>query len=284
MKTRNFVLFAAGIAAAISINVGTAAAQAKSDTRIPVRKDQPPVAAPKTDTVRVYVHDTVQVRVKPDTIVRTVTVAGPTVTMHDTVMQMLPLQKLPGVYFGLGAGVASPTNHFRDNIHDGLDLNGQLGWFPTNGNIGLRADVNYANFAHRKTDCLGCPDTKLLSVMGDVVLRMPLDRTSHINPVFYVMGGGGWDKFSDFIPYRNVDGRIVVANQNTNVSNPVATSLGVTAASLPSGSNNWDWNVGAGLDWTLLGLHWFGETRYVAINTTGGNTHYLPSIIGLKFY
>lgn len=282
MKTRNFVLFAAGFAAALSLNAGTAQAQAKSDTRIPVRKDAPPMEAPKTDTVRVMIHDTVMVRVKPDTIIRTVT--GPTVMMHDTVMQMLPLQKLPGVYFGLGAGVASPLNHFRDFLHDGLDLNAQLGWFPNNGTFGLRTDVNWANFAHRKTDCLGCPDTKLLSLMGDVVARFPLDRYSKINPVFYVMGGGGIDRFTDFIPYRNTDGRTVVAGSQTNVNNVAAVAYGVNTTNRGTGDFKVDWNVGAGLDWNLFGAHWFAETRYTALSTTGGNTHYMPSIIGLKFY
>lgn len=284
MKTRNFVLFAAGIAAAISINAGTAAAQAKSDTRIPVRKDAPPMAAPKVDTITRIVHDTIMMRGRTDTVFQTRTVTGPTMMVHDTIREMIPMAKLPGVYFGIGAGVASPTNHFRDNIHDGIDLNGQLGWFPKDGPLGLRADVNWADFAHRKTDCLGCPDTKLLSLMGDVVLRMPLDRKSTINPVFYVMGGGGVDRFSDFIPYRNNDGRIVVAGSQTNINNPVSTFLGVTAANRGTGDFKVDWNLGAGLDWTLFGAHWFAETRYSALSTTGGNTHYLPSIIGLKFY
>ncbi|MDQ2668644.1 MAG: hypothetical protein M3Z05_22000 [Gemmatimonadota bacterium] len=264
MKTRNFVLSALGLAAAITIGgAEQASAQGRSQKRIPVRKE-----TPKEEAKEMMKPDTVYIRTKPDTIMmrgRTDTV---TVRMRpDTVMQMqmLPLMKLPSVYFGLGAGVAVPMNHFRDFIHDGLDLNAQLGFFPGQGAIGIRFDGNYATFARRKTDCPLCKDTKLASGMADLVLRLPLDRYSHINPVIYLMAGGGIDHFSNFNNYTNTEGKLVTAGANGS-------------------DTKYDYNVGAGIDYTLLGLHLFNEGRYVTINTTGGNTHYWPILMGLKFY
>ena len=107
MKTRNFVLCALGLAAAITFGgAETASAQAQSQRRIPVRKDAP-VEAPvaHVDTIRIVRVDTVTMRGRTDTV---------TIRMRpDTVMQMqmLPIQRLPGLYFGLGAGVAIPMNN-----------------------------------------------------------------------------------------------------------------------------------------------------------------------------
>jgi len=210
MKTRNFALFAIGLAAATTFGSAEASAQARSQTRIPVRKDQP-AEPPKVDTIRVVRVDTVTIRGRTDTVIRTVT--GP--TRYDTVMKELPIQRLPGLFFGLGAGVAVPMNSWRNTTKDGPAIQGQLGWFPQNGAFGIRIE-GLGNFlAHRATDCPGCPDPRIWEGDADVLLRFPLDRTSHLNPVLYFMGGGGIDKISDFIPYRNSDGKVVTAGEDT---------------------------------------------------------------------
>lgn len=270
MKTRNFVLSALGLAAAITFGgAETASAQARSTTRIPVRKDTPPEVVPvKPDTVYIRTRDTVTIRGRTDTV----TIR----TRPDTViqMQMLPLQKLPGVYLGLAGGVAVPMNHWRDFTHDGPDANIQLGWFPGDGAIGLRIDGNYAQLAPRKTDCAGCPTTKLISGMADLVWRIPLDRYSHVNPVIYLLGGGGFDHLSGFNNFINSEGKTVSAGATGGVG-PTGTG---------SSGSKFDYHAGAGIDYTLGGLHFFNEGRYVVINTDGGPSHYWPILWGLKFY
>ena len=130
MKTRNFALCALGLAAAITIGgAETASAQAASQKRIPVRKDAPAEAAmpAHVDTIRIVRVDTVTIRGRTDTV---------TMRMRpDTViqMQMLPLQRLPGLYLGLGGGVAIPMNNWRNSTKDGGAVQGILGWFPKDG-------------------------------------------------------------------------------------------------------------------------------------------------------
>jgi len=280
MKTRNFALFALGLAAATTLGSVDASAQARSQTRIPVRKDQP-AEAPKVDTIRVVRVDTVTIRGRTDTVIRTV--VGP--TRYDTVMQQLPIQRLPGLFFGLGGGVAIPMNNWRNTFKDGPAIQGQLGWFPQNGALGIRIEGLGNFFSHRSTDCPGCPDPRLWEGNADVLLRFPLDRTSHLNPVLYFMGGGGVDKFSSFIPYKNSDGKIVTAGEDTFIGANVSTNpFAVTTANRGSGSWFFNYNAGAGLDWTGWGLHWYVESKYTTINTTNGNSHYWPVIVGLKFY
>ena len=275
MKTRNFALCSLGLAAAITLGgASTASAQARSDTRIPVRKDQPAAPAPTVDTVRIVRVETLTVRGRTDTV----TIR----TRPDTVMQMqmLPMRKLPGVYFGLGAGVAIPIQSWRGAVKDGPDVDVQLGWFPANGNLGLRIDGSGAFFHKRETDCPLCPNPKLWSGSADLVLRAPLDRTSKLNPVLYFFGGGGIDKFSDFIPYRNTDGKIVTAGDATYLSYP-----GLTLTTATRGDKSWFWHYegGLGLDFDAGPAHMFVEGKYASINTINGNSHYIPVIAGFKF-
>ena len=96
METRNFALCALGLAAAISFGgAETASAQAKSQKRIPVRKEAPPAeVVAKPDTVRIVSVETVTVRSRPDTV----TIR----TRPDTVikMEMIPLKRLAKLFGG----------------------------------------------------------------------------------------------------------------------------------------------------------------------------------------
>ncbi|MEO6435213.1 MAG: hypothetical protein ABIP55_05570, partial [Tepidisphaeraceae bacterium] len=211
MKTRNFALCSLGLAAAITLGgAATASAQVRSDRRIPVRKDQPAEPAPmKVDTVRIVRVDTVTVRGRTDTV----TIRSRPDTIRE--MQMIPARGLPGLYFGIGAGAAIPYDSWRNSVKDGPDVQVQLGWFPRNGMLGLRADGNAAFLSNRDTNCRTCPKPKVYSGSGDVVLRFPLDRLSKLNPVLYFLGGGGITKFQNFLPYTSRDNKVVNAGGDT---------------------------------------------------------------------
>ena len=277
MKTRNFALYALGLAAAITFGgAATASAQAKSEKRIKVRKEAAPEPVmARVDTVRIVRVDTVTMRGRVDTV---------TIRMRpDTVMQMqmLPVQKLPGVYFGIGGGVAIPFSSYRNSQKDGPDLNAMLGWFPQGGALGLRIDGNAAFFGKRDTDCPNCPTPRLYSGSADVVLRFPLDRTSPLNPVLYFLGGGGIDKFSNFLPYRNSSNQTVTAGKDTYLAYP---GVPVTTASAGDKSLFYHYDAGLGLEFSGGPAHLFVESKFVSVNTTGGPSRYFPIIAGFKFY
>jgi len=272
MKTRNSALYALGLAAAITLGGAvTADAQARPTRprarpaqRIPVRKDVP--APAKTDTVIVTRVDTVTVR-------RVDTLTGPTVMRYDTVTRMVypPLQRLPGLFFGLGAGATIPMNDIRGVVKDSWGLQGQVGFFPTNSPLGLRADATYGKLGARETDCRTCSSPKVWSIGGDVILRMPLDRTSKLNPVLYAFAGGGWASFSD------IDTRQSVVLGSTQPSTYKGSPLFVNG-----GQAYWD--VGPGVDFSVGGLHFYAEGKYMTIMTDRKNTHLFPVYGGLKFY
>ncbi|MES2177162.1 MAG: hypothetical protein V4550_04790 [Gemmatimonadota bacterium] len=283
MKTRNFALCALGLAAAISLgSADSASAQASSQKKIPVRKDAPPVetAPPRVDTVfRVRV-DTVTIRTRPDTIVRTVERMR-----YDTVKLALPIQPLPGLYFALGGGVAVPMNNWRNSTKDGPAISGQVGWFPKDGALGIRAEALGNFFGHRTTDCAGCPSPRLYEGNADLVLRFPIERTSKLNPVFYLLGGGGLDKFQNFIPYKNGQNNVITAGTNTFIGTGSQNPYNVSVATRGETSTFYNYNAGLGLAFTLMDTHLFVESKYTTINTNGGGaSHYWPIIAGLQFY
>ena len=287
MKTRNFALCALGLAAAITFGgAATASAQARSTTRIPVRKDEGPQAV-KVDTVRLPGRvDTVMVRVRPDTVIRTVT--GP--VRYDTVMQARPLMPLSRLYFGLGAGVGIPMNNWRNSTKDGPALHAHLGLFPGAGMLGFRLDGDAAFLHHRDTDCKTCPDPRVYQGSGNLVLRMPLDRTSKLNPVIYALAGGGVTKFQNFLAYQR-NGKLVTAGGDTYVPftagpppGATGTAIAVSTANRGSGSLFGHGQAGAGLELNVFNsAHLFVEGKYTMIKTNGGNSHLWPVVAGFNF-
>jgi hypothetical protein len=277
---KNYLSCALGLAVAISFGGATASAQATSDKRIPIRKDvaaAPAAAVTKTDTV--------QLAGRVDTVV----VAGPvrtvTVQHYDTTtvvqVQQMKVHRLPDLYYGLGAGVPIPMNSWRNSTKEGPAVQGMLGWFPHDGALGLRADVTGSFLSHRATDCPLCPDPSIYAGNADVVLRLPLDRTSYLNPVVYFLGGAGAAKINNFIPYKNTDGQIVTGGDNTYLNEP-----GFVITPAGAGTASWFLNVeaGAGLDFNAGPAHMYLETKYSTLGTTNGGSHYWPTIIGFKFF
>jgi len=264
-------LFALGLAAAITLGGAVSASaqdttRARSQRRIPVRKDQPAPAPPRVDTVTVTRTDTV-VRTRTDTV---------TVTRVDTVTRIeeLPLQPLPGWQFGLAAGLDIPTGAWLQSSKMGWNGHAHLGWFPGTSPVGIRVDGDYTNFGAQEW-CTDCSSTTLWQLSGNLEWRIPLDRKSKANPVLYFLGGGGFDWFSDFIPYIKDDGTIVTAGADKTIvgipgfpSNFVVTDEG--------SSTKYHWQFGGGIQ--LGGF--FVESQYKSINTDGASSAHVPVMVG----
>jgi hypothetical protein len=275
MKTRNSVLYALGLAAAITLGGAVSAnAQAKKTTtkKKTVKRAQPAQAIPVTKGPTVAKVDTVIVTRVDTVTLRRIDTVTTTTLRTDTVTRMVypPLAKLPGLFFGIGAGAEIPMNDIRGVVKDSWGLQGQVGYFPGASPLGIRADATYGQLGARKTDCATCSSPKVWTIGGDVILRMPLDRTSKINPVIYVFGGGGWNDFSS------------VDNRQTTALN----SLTCTAAQNPCFKNGGKayWDVGPGVDFSLGGLHLYAEGKYMTILADGKNLHMFPVFGGIKLY
>lgn len=274
MKTRISVLYALGLAAAITLGAAPAASAQKKTTkratsqkRIPVRKEVP-VQAPRVDTVTVTRVDTVTVR-RTDTV-------STTVVRYDTVTRMVypPLQRLPGLFFGVGAGANIPMNNIRAVFKDGWAGQAQVGYFPMNSPLGLRVDGTVGKIGARDDFCPSCQSPTVWTVGGDVILRMPLDRTSKLNPVLYAFAGGGWAHFGDI----NTTYQLVNAGGNPNKQADVSGGHGY-------------WDVGPGVDFSVGSVHFYAEGRYMTIFTKALSpqsdnlhAHMFPVYGGIKIY
>jgi len=269
MKTRNSALFALGLAAALTLGGAmTASAQdttrARSQRRIPVRKEQPAPQPVRVDTVTITRTDTV-VRTRTDTV---------TVTRVDTVTRIeeLPLQRLPGWQFGLGTGMDIPTGAWLQSAKLGWTGHAHLGWFPGTSPVGIRVDGDYTNFGSQDW-CPNCSSTTLWQLSGELEWRIPLDRKSKINPQIYFLGGGGFDWFSDFVPFIQSDGSVVTAGDKTITGIPgFPTTFVVSSES----STHGHWSLGGGVQ--LGGF--FIESQYKSISLDGGNANHVPVLVG----
>ena len=272
MKTRNSALFALGLAAAITLGGAVSASaqdttRARSQRRIPVRKDQPAPPPPRVDTITVTRTDTV-VRTRTDTV---------TVTRVDTVTRIeeLPLQRLPGWQFGLAAGMDVPLGAWLNSAKLGWTGHAHVGWFPGTSPVGIRVDGDYSSFGARELDCPSCSSTKLWQLSGELEWRIPLDRKSKVNPVVYFLGGGGFDWFTDFVPYRKQDdGTIVTAGDKTVVTG--IRGFPVVVVDQDGGGTFYHWSVGGGIQ--LGGF--FVESQYKSINTDGASSMHVPILAG----
>jgi len=267
-------LYALGLAAAITLGGAvTADAQATTKKKTPTRRTttraRPAQSIPQvkdvpqpktTDTVIVTRVDTVTLR-RVDTVTTTM-------LRTDTVTRMVypPLARLPGLFFGVGAGANIPMNDIRAVMKDSWALQGQAGFFPINSPLGLRADATYGKIHCRERDFgPNCKSPSIWTVGADAILRMPLDRTSKLNPVLYVFGGGGYAKFSD------VDPRYTAFLRTAN--EPLWQNEG-----------KWYYDVGPGVDFNVGGLHLYAEGKYYTILTERKNVHVFPVYGGIKFY
>ena len=146
MFNRNALLLVAGAAMVVSASSASAQARPTSTKRIPVSKESPgEVAPPRVDTITVYKTDTLRLQGRTDTLRLT----GATVTVHDTVVQSVPMQirHVGGVYLGLGGGVGMPYGSIRTVNEPGELGQIELGWQPYNSLLGLRIDGTWNRYA-----------------------------------------------------------------------------------------------------------------------------------------
>src|SRR5258707_15768003 len=100
------------------------------------------------------------------------------------------------------------------------------------------------------------------------------------------MGGGGVDKFTDFLPFRNSSSKIVTAGSDTYLNYPGLTLSSTAGAANFRGEKRlfWKYNAGAGGGWTMWGLHWEVGTKDTTVAATNGKSPYRPNTFGGEFY
>jgi len=306
MFNRNALLLVAG-AAFFAFDASSASAQAKKPTsskRIPIQKEAPgEVVTPRVDTVTVYRTDTLRMQGRVDTLRMT----GPTVTVHDTVVQNVPMvaRHYGGMYLGLGAGPALPYGSIRTVNEPGAMGQINLGWQGLNNPLGIRLDGAFTQYADNADyDFLG-PKPEVWNGNADLRLNLPFFNNflgSSVRFTPYLIGGGS------YLRYREL--RVKLDNDNGNLANNagfgpqhavIAGSTGTTTTTTGTTVNvanitnsdfhsSWGWNAGVGLGFHAGKKEAFVEARWITFtpdnNSTGsfGKAYHVPITFGVNFF
>jgi hypothetical protein len=271
-----------GVAAALTFGIAAmAAAQATSQTRIPVQKEAPGEVVPakvdtvtlyRTDTTRIYSTDTVRLNVPGPVTVNTVTVTHvDTVTLQPL---MMPPKMNGGFYMGLGAGQSLPWSSIRSPNGTGAGAQLNVGWQGLKNFIGVRADENYVYYAENDDYQNLGPHPQVWNTNLDLKLQVPyLTHLWGYAPRFtvYAIGGGTYARY-----------------ENLRVSlDQGQPGFGVDNVGLVDNTwrGNWGYNVGGGISFHWKSTELFAESRVIAFNTSVSPTaRQIPITFGMDWY
>jgi hypothetical protein len=282
MFNRYAVLLVAG--AALALDASTVTAQVKkkptSSKRIPISKEPPP--APRVDTVTVYRTDTLRMEGRVDTLRLT----GPTVTVHDTVIQTVDLRTrhIGGMYLGLGAGPTLPYGSIRSVNQPGAMGQLQVGYQGLNNPLGFRLDGTFTQYAHDAQYAFMGDHPHVWNLNLDAKLQLPVFGHTLGSAVLfmpYVIGGGSW------LYYNNL--RVKLDEGSALIGVPPANV--VLAGNDDSYHSAWGWNAGVGLGFHAGKKEMFAEARWVHFtpdndlaNTNVGSAWHIPITFGVNFF
>lgn len=295
MLNRNALLLVAG-AAFFAFDASAAHAQTKKTTsskRIPITKEAPgEVATPRVDTVTVYRTDTLRMEGRVDTLRLT----GATVTVHDTVVQSVPMtaRHIGGLYLGLGAGPTLPYGSIRTVNEPGTMGQVNLGWQGINSPLGVRLDGTFTQYADNADYDFLAPKAEVWNGNADVRLNLPFfNHTLGSSVLFtpYVIGGGSWLHYRDLRVKLDNDNGTLGANAGFGPQHAILAGSSGTSFTTSDWNSSWGWNAGVGLGFHAGKKEMFVEARWIHFTPennsslgTFGSAWHVPVTFGVNFF
>ena len=152
---------------------------------------------------------------------------------------------LKPVQVGVAVGGAFPQSDFGNSFNTGFNITGMLGINVPLLPVGFRIDAAYNQFGAKGISNV---NAKIAGVSGNVLFGIP--GAVIVSP--YLIGGLGYYRVS-------------------------SSATGSVA------SNDFGFNVGAGVKVPLLVFSTFIEARYTRVSETGGSTSFVPVTVGVMF-
>lgn len=175
------------------------------------------------------------------------------------------MRPIGGFYWGLGAGVAEPTQNVDVAHNTGFNALLPFGWDPIGSPLGLRFDVGYTTFANRSSyfgaNTSGRP--QVWSGSADLKLHLPVLQRFIRRASLYAVGG------ATYYHYKN----LTLVQQG-----------GGTTISSPDWENKLGWNAGGGLGFGWGRTNLFVESRYMTFSTGGLKGGHVPIVLGVSFF
>ena len=210
--------------------------------------------------------------IRADSIARATPAPATPDTVRNPTMPMMTSEDSFGMqrssfYFGLGGGPNIPTGTVEDVYKTGFNVTVPIGWQPVNSPFGLRLDLGYSRLNGRSAGENGLTsqpdDPNIWSATANATLDL-VRWGENRRGAFYLVGGGGVFRFTDFYNFDRSDNDPESAFEGEPV-----TKGGLTG--------------GAGLSFPIGGSSLFVESRYTTAYTEGENTKWVPVVIGLKW-
>ena len=294
MLNRSAVLAAAG-AAIFALNAAAASAQARprSTKRIPITKESPGEVA-KVDTVTVYKTDTLRMEGRVDTL----RVTGATVTVHDTVVQNVPMvaHHVGGMYVGLGGGVGLPYGAIRTVNEPGELAQLQVGWQGLNNVFGVRADGTWGKYARNPDYGSFMGDRpNMMNLNGDIRMDLPFFNAtlgSSVKFKPYLIGGGSWVRYNNLRMKLDADAGNPNPGGVGNRHAVIATDAGGQTTPTSDWHSDWGFNFGGGFGFHAGKKEMFVESRGIRFNHSGSGTtgspfhasYQVPIVFGVNWF
>ena len=146
----------------------------------------------------------------------------------------------------LGGGVSLPVAHFHEVANTGWHALASIGVSTYMQPLGLRLDGAFNRFSAKS----GGPTPAITSGTLNITYRLPMTN-SPLSP-YVITGAGGYH-------------------------------LGCSGTPGCGTFTRFGWNAGLGTKFVALGLRGFLESRFHAVNASGGNIRYVPITLGLTF-
>ncbi len=156
-----------------------------------------------------------------------------------------------GARFGVGGGLLSPSGDYKDVEKTGWHGLVRVDFSIPMSPVGIRVDGLYGQTSH-KAPFEGDGNSKGIGGLASVVWNIPVPALM-VKP--YVLAGGGFFHLKTTIP----------------------------SVSFDSSESKFAYGVGAGVRIGLGPVNFFGEGRYVSVQTSGGSTKFIPITVGVLF-
>jgi len=150
---------------------------------------------------------------------------------------------------GASGGIAFPTSDLSTGTNTGYNIGVLVGYKPQAMPISLRAEAAYNQFGFTN----GGGSINIPAFTGNVLYELPLGMS--FTP--YAIVGVGW--------YR-------------------PSTPGFTSGPIPTGANDFGWNIGGGIKIPLsTSFETFVEARYNRFSTSGNAATFIPVTVGIMF-
>jgi opacity protein-like surface antigen len=175
-----------------------------------------------------------------------------------------------GFYVGAGTGANFTTGTLDDlGYGNALNVTVPIGWHKPGSMLGIRTEWSMHQLEGVQTGSFVNPDPTVLSGVAMVTLAFPLNDRNNA----YLMGGGGFYQFRDF------GSRSALASRFSSSQDD------------PDSETKWGFNVGAGLEFHVLGatsLFLQSSVTNVAADeppvgaaVPGRNLRWIPLVVGV---